>query len=88
MSRAAIPLSLPFREAWRVKGRSSYADFGAVCGMPELSLPMGFTNEGLPLNISFIGDAFAEDILLQLGMLFQKETDWHRSHPAVPPASS
>jgi aspartyl-tRNA(Asn)/glutamyl-tRNA(Gln) amidotransferase subunit A len=84
LSRTAIPLTLPFGEAWR-KGRGSYCDMGAVCGVPELTLPMGFGEGGCPVNISFIGDLYSEDTLLQLGMLFQRETDWHLRHPPVPP---
>ena len=53
----------------------------ALCGVPALTLPMGFGKQGLPLGLSFTGNLFAENTILQLGMLFQRETDWHLKYP-------
>lgn len=53
-----------------------------LCGLPALSLPAGFAN-GLPMGVQFVGPAFSENTLLQLGRLFQKLTDFHRQHPPV-----
>ncbi|MDR7423058.1 MAG: amidase [Armatimonadota bacterium] len=64
--------------------RGGYAVLGALCGLPALSVPMGFGPQGLPLGLCFTGRPFDEATLLQLGMLFQRETDWHlRRPPAV-----
>jgi aspartyl-tRNA(Asn)/glutamyl-tRNA(Gln) amidotransferase subunit A len=61
--------------------RGGYAVLGALCGVPALSVPMGLGPRGLPLGLSFTGARFAEQTLLQLGMIFQRETDWHRRRP-------
>jgi len=67
-----------------VRRRGGYSVLGALCGVPALSLPMGFGRQGLPLGLTFTGNLFAEHTLLQLGMIFQRETDWHtRRPPAV-----
>ena len=61
--------------------RGGYAVLGALFGIPQISLPMGFGAQGLPLGISFHGDLFFENTLLQIGMIFQRETDWHLKTP-------
>lgn len=51
-------------------------------GLPALSMPAGFTDNGLPVAFQLIGRPFAEARLLQLGNAFQQATDWHRKSPA------
>ncbi len=53
-----------------------------LCGLPALSLPCGFAN-GLPVAISLVGRSFWENQLLQIGNVFQQQTDWHRRRPMV-----
>lgn len=50
---------------------------------PSLSLPSGFTQEGLPIGIQLIGNVLQEDKLLQLGNVFQEVTNWHQKIPKV-----
>jgi aspartyl-tRNA(Asn)/glutamyl-tRNA(Gln) amidotransferase subunit A len=56
---------------------------GALAGVPAISLPMGFGPTGLPLSLSITGSLFAENTILQIGMMYQRETDWHRHRPPV-----
>ncbi len=65
------------------RGRTGTSVLGAVAGVPCLSVPMGFGPNGLPLGLSITGNLFAEMTILQIGMSFQRETDWHRRLPAV-----
>jgi aspartyl-tRNA(Asn)/glutamyl-tRNA(Gln) amidotransferase subunit A len=53
---------------------------GNLAGLPALSLPCGFAG-GLPVAISLAGRPFSENLLLQMGVAFQKQTDWHRRRP-------
>lgn len=66
-----------------LRRRGGYSVLGALCGVPNLTVPMGFGGQGLPLGLSFTGNPFSENTLLQLGMLFQRETDWHTRHPKI-----
>ncbi len=66
-----------------VRKRGGYAVWGSLYGVPNLALPMGFGRQGLPLGISLTGNLFDENTLLQIGMLFQRETDWHVRQPPV-----
>ena len=61
--------------------RGNWAVLGALCGVPTLGMPMGFGKQGLPLGISITGNLFAENTILQIGMIFQRETDWHQRNP-------
>ena len=54
----------------------------AKAGLPALSLPCGFA-DGLPVAISLVGRAFYENQLVQIGNMYQKQTDWHRRRPPV-----
>jgi aspartyl-tRNA(Asn)/glutamyl-tRNA(Gln) amidotransferase subunit A len=50
-------------------------------GACALSLPAGFSSEGLPVGIQLIGAAFADAGLLKIGRAFQRATDWHTRQP-------
>jgi aspartyl-tRNA(Asn)/glutamyl-tRNA(Gln) amidotransferase subunit A len=67
----------------RFNRRGGYSVLGALCGVPSLTMPIGLSANGLPLGLSIIGNRFAENTLLRIGMLFQRETDWHRARPPV-----
>jgi Asp-tRNA(Asn)/Glu-tRNA(Gln) amidotransferase A subunit family amidase len=53
----------------------------SLAGLPALSLPCGFTREGLPIGLQLIGRAFEEDVLLEMGIAYQAKTDWHERRP-------
>ena len=50
-------------------------------GACAVSLPAGFSAEGLPIGVQLLGAPFADATLVHLGRAFQRETDWHRRHP-------
>ncbi|SDI13541.1 amidase [Pseudomonas panipatensis] len=52
-----------------------------VSGHPCLSLPCGFTAEGLPIGCQFIAGKGAEALLCRAGMALQSVTDWHKVRP-------
>lgn len=52
-------------------------------GNPTITLPGGFTSEGLPIGFQFIAGHLQEQILLRAGTAFQQVTDWHRRHPQI-----
>lgn len=52
-------------------------------GSPTISLPCGFSDEGLPYSVQFVGHHLAEALLCRIGHTYEQETDWHRRHPAV-----
>jgi amidase len=55
-----------------------------MTGNPTLTLPGGFTPDGLPVGIQLIAADLREDLLVLAGAAFQQATDWHRRHPVLP----
>jgi amidase len=52
-----------------------------LSGIPTITLPGGFTVEGLPIGIQLAGPWLAEPALIRAGVAFQRETDFHEQHP-------
>ena len=52
-------------------------------GSPTLSVPCGFSSDGLPLSVQFVGRRLSEEVLCRVGHGFERSTQWHLKHPAV-----
>jgi aspartyl-tRNA(Asn)/glutamyl-tRNA(Gln) amidotransferase subunit A len=50
-------------------------------GLPGLSVPCGFTDNGMPTGFQLIGRPFAESTLLRIAHAYQQLTDWHTYNP-------
>jgi amidase len=54
-----------------------------LTGVPTISLPAGFTPEGLPIGVQLVGPALSEPALIRAGAAFQSVTDHHTRHPTL-----
>jgi aspartyl-tRNA(Asn)/glutamyl-tRNA(Gln) amidotransferase subunit A len=54
-------------------------------GLPVISIPCGFSKDGLPIGLQIAGPLFAESTVLALAHAYQKETDWHTRKPGLQP---
>jgi amidase len=54
-----------------------------VSGSPTLSLPSGFTDEGLPLGVQLVAPHLGESLLTRAGCAFQRVTPFHTAHPVL-----
>jgi amidase len=52
-------------------------------GSPTLSVPCGFSADGLPLSVQFIGRRLSESVLCRMGHAYEQATQWHLKHPAI-----
>ncbi len=49
-----------------------------LAGIPALTIPCGFTEEGLPIGLQLIARPFAEEMLLRIAYTFEQNTDFHQ----------
>jgi aspartyl-tRNA(Asn)/glutamyl-tRNA(Gln) amidotransferase subunit A len=54
-----------------------------LVGLPAISLPCGFTSQGLPIGFQLIGKHFGESDLLSISNFFQKSHSYHLQHPRL-----
>ncbi len=52
-----------------------------VIGAPALSIPCGFSTEGLPIGFQFIGPRLSESLLYKTAYAFEQSTDYHLKNP-------
>ena len=77
----------PRIEAARAGGAQAVAaDNTFFCnyfGLPAMSIPGGFAQDGLPIGIQIVGPQGGERAVLGLARHFQSATQWHTQHPAL-----
>jgi len=54
-----------------------------VNGLPAISIPCGFTREGLPIGLQIIGPHGGESVVFQLARAYEQATEWHKRRPTV-----
>ncbi|MEW6358668.1 MAG: Asp-tRNA(Asn)/Glu-tRNA(Gln) amidotransferase subunit GatA [Planctomycetota bacterium] len=54
-----------------------------LAGLPGISIPCGFTNDGLPIGMQILGKRFDETTILRAAKLFEDRTDHHKKRPEI-----
>lgn len=54
-----------------------------LVGIPAISLPCGFTANKLPIGFQLIGPHLSEELLYQVGHVYEQNTQWHTMHPSA-----
>ncbi len=75
----ASPLEADLNEVFA--GDDPVGGAGNCCGVPAVSVPMGFGAGHLPLGIQFVGRAEEENRILAVANAYQSRTGWHRERP-------
>ncbi len=52
-----------------------------VTGLPAISVPCGFTPEGLPVGLQIVGARHRDDLVLQAARAFERERPWSQEWP-------
>ncbi|WP_156291000.1 Asp-tRNA(Asn)/Glu-tRNA(Gln) amidotransferase subunit GatA [Oceanobacillus salinisoli] len=52
-----------------------------LAGVPGISVPCGFSEEGLPIGLQIIGKHFDESTVYRTAHAFEKATDYHTKRP-------
>jgi len=63
----------------------SSCQLSATTGLPAISMPAGFTTDGLPIGLELMGGAFAEGTLLQYAFAWEQATTPRRAPFSTPP---
>ena len=64
-------------------GSAGCVRFASYLGIPGMSVPCGFTANGLPTAFQLLGPPFSEDLLFRFGHAYQQATDWHTISPVL-----
>ena len=54
-----------------------------LAGTPTLTLPCGFSSEGHPYAVQFLGKRLGELTLCRIGHAYERATHWHERHPIL-----
>jgi amidase len=54
-----------------------------VTGLPAISLPLGWSPEGLPIGVQVIGPPAGEALLLRLAAQIERAVPWHDRRPPL-----
>ena len=68
-------------ESTRDATRNTYA--GAFGQLPGLSVPCGFSGDGLPIGLQLEATWWDEPLLLRVGHAYQQITNWHLRRPSL-----
>ncbi len=77
----APPADRPWVKKPGERAADPLAAFGSCIGLPAISVPMGFSDEGLPTGLQILGRAYDENVVLAVASAYQGLTDWHARHP-------
>ena len=50
-----------------------------------ISIPCGFSKDGMPIGLQIAGPSFGEVNVLALAYAYQEATDWHKRKPPLQP---
>ena len=55
----------------------------SLAGIPGISVPCGFTSEGLPIGLQIMAPHFEEGLALRVAYNFEQHTDFHHARPPL-----
>jgi aspartyl-tRNA(Asn)/glutamyl-tRNA(Gln) amidotransferase subunit A len=54
-----------------------------LTGMPAVSVPCGFSPQGLPVGLQIAGRLFEDATVLKVAHAYEQATNWHTMHPSL-----
>jgi aspartyl-tRNA(Asn)/glutamyl-tRNA(Gln) amidotransferase subunit A len=54
-----------------------------LAGIPAISIPCGFTKQGLPVGLQIMAKPFNEEMLFRVAHAFEQNTEWHKIKPKL-----
>jgi len=75
----AVPNSISDIRRLTLRNTSPFNKYG----LPTISVPCGFTRNGLPIGLQISGPNGGEAAILQLAHAYEQATEWHKRRPAM-----
>jgi aspartyl-tRNA(Asn)/glutamyl-tRNA(Gln) amidotransferase subunit A len=80
----AAPIIVPGPDAIeKARLLTRYTSPFNLLGLPALSIPCGFTDEGLPFGLQIVSRMWGEAAVLRAAHAYEQATGWHRKRPAL-----
>jgi len=54
-----------------------------LAGLPSISIPCGFSKNGLPIGLQIVAKAWNEAGVLRAAHAYERETSWGKQHPEI-----
>jgi len=54
-----------------------------MAGIPGISIPCGFSRQGLPIGLQLLGRHFGEETIIRAAYTFEQNTDFHLRRPPI-----
>jgi aspartyl-tRNA(Asn)/glutamyl-tRNA(Gln) amidotransferase subunit A len=55
----------------------------SLAGIPGISVPCGFSREGLPIGLQILGPHLREDLIIRIAYQFEQHTEHHLARPIL-----
>jgi aspartyl-tRNA(Asn)/glutamyl-tRNA(Gln) amidotransferase subunit A len=52
-----------------------------LAGVPGISIPAGFDSKGLPIGLQILAENFAEEKIMRIARMYEKQTDFRTKKP-------
>ncbi len=49
-----------------------------LAGIPAISIPCGFSKDGLPIGLQILAKPFAEEMIFRIAYSYEQSTDWYK----------
>ena len=71
-----------YNPSMTMEGPSFTAPFN-ITGLPAMSVPAGFTADGLPVGMQVVGKPFDEPTVLRVGHTYERHARWYERRPPI-----
>lgn len=83
VARAALRLHIPERLAAGTFAATPFTQLANLTGQPAISLPLHWTDGGLPVGVQLVAPTGGEALLLQLAAQLERNQPWFHRRPPV-----
>jgi aspartyl-tRNA(Asn)/glutamyl-tRNA(Gln) amidotransferase subunit A len=81
LTPTARTVAIPVEEIDQTTQPSHFTRFANLLDLCALSIPNGFSSDGLPIGLQIACPAYEEGVTLHIGRIYQESTDWHTRRP-------